>query len=166
MGQESGAMGRPRVAREWWLAVLLLAILSLAANKALGQSAKPAMTVPEIRACICQEQKIGFLRAATADKDAAYHKRQDQVNGLTAQINQMTATMNPTDNLAQDQLSELIELRARVQRQIRDTTLPELQQSTNVLNLAVQSYNTICADRTIYDVDDVEARKNLTCPKP
>ena len=159
-------MGRPRVARVWWLAALPLAVLFMTANKAMGQPAKPAMTVPEIRACICQEQKIGILRAATADKDATYRKRQDQVNGLTAQINQMTATMNPTDNLAQDQLSELIGLRARVQRQIRDTTLPDLQRSTNVLNLAVQSYNTICADRTIYDVDDVEARKNLSCPKP
>jgi len=159
-------MSRSRMARGWWVAALLLAVPSLAANMAMGQSAKPAMTVPEIRACICQEQKIATLRAATADKDATYRKRQDQVNGLTAQINQMTATMNPTDNLAQDQLSELIELRARVQRQIRDTTLPELQRSTNVLNLAVQSYNTICADRTIYDVDDVEARKNLSCPKP
>ena len=48
-------MSRSRMARGWWVAALLLAVPSLAANMAMGQSAKPAMTVPEIRACICQE---------------------------------------------------------------------------------------------------------------
>jgi hypothetical protein len=132
---------------------------------AFAQSA-PALTVPQIRSCICQEQKIESLRAVTASKDAAYRDRNNQVKDLTTQINQMTATMNTTDTLAQDQLSELIDLRARVQQQVRENALPALQQATNALNREVQSYNGACANRTIYDTDDVEAHKNLSCPAP
>ena len=155
-------MGASRNSAIWWLAALVVAGLSTAAP-AMAQT---ALTVPQIRACLCQEQKIATLRALTADKDAAYKDRQSQSKGLTAQINQMTATMNPTDSLAQDQLSELIDLRARVQQQIRENALPALQQATNALNLEVQSYNGTCANKTIYDTDDVEAHKNLVCPKP
>lgn len=147
---------------KWWLAALVLAGLSMAAP-AMAQT---ALTVPQIRACLCQEQKIAALRATTAGKDADYKDRTEQSKGLTTQINQMTATMNPTDTMAQDQLSELIDLRARVQQQIREKALPALQQATAALNLEVQSYNGTCANKTIYDTDDVEAHKNLVCPKP
>lgn len=144
------------------------AALALAGSMALAapvwaQSA-PTLTVPQIRACICQEQRIASLRAVTAQKDADYRSRNDQVKDLTTQINQMSATMSPTDTLAQDQLSELIDLRARVQRQIIETALPALQGATNALNAQVQNYNLNCANRTIYDTDDVEAHKNLSCP--
>lgn len=158
-----GEMGKPAGR---WLAVLVLLGLSMTAPVAIAQTPQPALTVNEIRACLCEEQKIAALRAATADKDAAYKDRTEQSKRLTAQINQMTATMSPTDTLAQDQLSELIDLRARVQHQIRDNALPALQQATNALNLEVQKYNASCANRTIYDTDDVEAHKNLMCPKP
>ena len=159
-------MGGMSRSGKWGLAALILAGSSIYAQMAIAQSAQSALTVPEIRACICQEQKIAAMRAATADKNAAYRQRNEQVKGLTAQINQMTATMNPTDSLAQDQLSELIDLRTRVQQRIRENALPALQQATKALNLEVQSYNSICANRTIYDTDDVEAHKNLSCAKP
>ena len=155
-------MGRSGGSTRWWPAALAVAGLSVAAP-AMAQT---ALSVPQIRACLCQEQKIATLRATTAAKDAAYKDRTEQSKGLTTQINQMTATMNPTDTLAQDQLSELIDLRARVQQHIRDNAVPALQQATNALNLEVQSYNATCANKTIYDTDDVEAHKNLVCPKP
>jgi hypothetical protein len=149
--------------RVWQRTGLALASLLIFTIPALAQSAA-ALTVPQIRVCICQEQKIASLRAVTASKDAAYRDRNNQVKDLTTQINQMTATMNSTDTLAQDQLSELIDLRARVQQQVRENALPALQQATNALNREVQSYNAGCANRTIYDTDDVEAHKNLSCP--
>jgi hypothetical protein len=150
-------------AKAGFAAALILAGSIVFAGPLMAQSA-PALTVPQIRACICQEQRIASLRTVTAEKDAAYRSRNDQVRDLTNQINQMTATMNPTETLAQDQLSELIDLRARVQRQIRENALPALQQATNALNAQVQGYNLNCANRTIYDTDDVEAHKNLNCP--
>jgi hypothetical protein len=159
-------MGGTRQWGKWWLAALVLAVPLLPTPVANAQSAMPVLTVPEIRACVCQEQKIAGLRATRADKEAAYKERTDQVKGLTAQIDQMTATMSPTDTLAQDQLRELIDLRARVQQQIRENALPAFQQATNALNREVQSYNGACANRTVYDTDDVEARKTLSCPKP
>jgi len=145
-----------------------LAIVAVGCGWAFRQSAEaqsaPVLTVPEIRACLCQEQRISSLRAITAQKDADYKGRQRQAQDLSNQIARMQATMDPTDTLAQDQLSELIDLRARVQQQIRENALPALQQATNALNAQVQSYNAACAERTIYDTDDVEARKNLNCP--
>ncbi len=146
-------------------AMLILAGSVIFAGPLMAQSAPaPALTVPQLRACICQEQQIASLRAVTAQRDATYRSRNDQVKDLTNQINQMTATMSPTDTMAQDQLSELIDLRARVQQQIRDNALPALQQATNALNFQVRNYNLNCANRTIYDTDDVEAHKNLVCP--
>ena len=159
----NGSVRTGMFAKAGFAAALILAGSIVFAGPLMAQSA-PALTVPQIRACICQEQRIASLRTVTAEKDAAYRSRNDQVRDLTNQINQMTATMNPTDTLAQDQLSELIDLRARVQRQIRENALPALQQATNALNAQVQGYNLNCANRTIYDTDDVEAHKNLNCP--
>ena len=158
----NGSVRAGMFAKAGFAAALILAGSIVFAGPLIAQSA--ALTVPQIRACICQEQRIASLRTVTAEKDAAYRSRNDQVRDLTNQINQMTATMNPTDTLAQDQLSELIDLRARVQRQIRENALPALQQATNALNAQVQGYNLNCANRTIYDTDDVEAHKNLNCP--
>ncbi len=154
-----------RAIRPAGLSIAVLAGLWLCPHSAWAQSA-PALTVPEIRSCICQEQRISSLRGITAQKDADYKSRQAQSKDLTAQIDKMRATMNPEDTMAQDQLGELIDLRARVQQQIRENALPALQQATNALNAQVQSYNASCANRTIYDSDDVTARQNLVCPAP
>ncbi len=158
-------MHQLRHAAGWWLPGLLLAASPLLSLSATAQSAKPALTVPEIRACTCQERKIELMRAQTADKNAAYKDRLAQVKRLTDQINQLSATMSPEDSLAQDQLGELIDLRSRVQQQVRESALPALQRSTNALNAEVNAYNSNCADRTIFQTDDTEAQQNLSCPK-
>ena len=154
-----------RAIRQAGLCALMLAGFAALPQAARAQSA-PVLTVPEIRSCICQEQRISSLRNVTAQKDADYKSRQAQSKDLSTQIDKMRATMDPTDTMAQDQLSELIDLRARVQQQIRETALPALQQATNALNAQVQSYNAACANRTIYDSDDVTAHQNLVCPAP
>ena len=154
-----------RAIRPAGLCFAMLAGLWVFPQAARAQSA-PVLTVPEIRSCICQEQRISSLRNVTAQKDADYKSRQAQSKDLTTQIDKMRATMDPTDTMAQDQLSELIDLRARVQQQIRENALPALQQATNALNVQVQNYNASCANRTIYDSDDVTARQNLVCPAP
>jgi hypothetical protein len=145
-----------------WLTAVAIGCVWVSRQSAEAQSA-PVLTVPQIRACLCQEQRISSLRAITAQKDADYKSRQQQSKDLSSQIDKMQATMDPSDSMAQDQLTELIDLRARVQQQIRENALPALQQATNALNAQVQSYNAACANRTIYDTDDVEARKNLSC---
>jgi hypothetical protein len=143
--------------------VLLLALSPASVRQAAAQA---ALTVPEIQSCMCEEQKIELMRGQRQKTQDFYDDRQAQVKRLTAQINQMSATMDPNDSMAQDQLSELIDLRTRVQQGIRQKALPDLQQSTNVLNAEVIKYNGQCANRTIYDVDEAAAKKDLICPRP
>jgi hypothetical protein len=78
----------------------------------------------------------------------------------------MQATMDPNDASAQDQLGELMDLRARVEQQLYENALPRLQKSTRDLNNEVADYNSKCVGRPIYDADQAAASKDLVCPKP
>ena len=49
-------MGGTRQWGKWWLAALVLAVPLLPTPVAHAQPANPVLTVPEIRACVCQEK--------------------------------------------------------------------------------------------------------------
>jgi len=146
--------------------LLALGLLVLFARPAVAQSSGQALTVDQVRACICEKETIGLLREKLADSQSAYEDRNAQIRHLTQQIDQMQATMDPADASAQDQLSELMDLRARVEQQLNENALPRLQQSTRDLNNEVADYNSKCANRPIYDADQAAANTNLVCPKP
>lgn len=150
--------------RSWGL--LAVGLLALFAQPARAQSQGPALTVDQIRACVCEKEMIGLLREKLADSQSAYEDRNAQIQHLTQQINQMQATADPADASAQDQLSELMNLRARVEQQLNETALPALQKSTRDFNNEVADYNSKCANRPMYDADQAAANTNLVCPKP
>ena len=127
-------------------------------------AAQQAMTVPELRACACEGQTLATLRQRNDAARALYDERTQREQRLTQQIDQLQATMTPGDLSAQDQLRELLDLRARVAQERRDNALPAWQQSTRRLNEVVADYNAKCANRPIYKTDDEEARKGLVCP--
>jgi hypothetical protein len=141
------------------------AILLLAA--ALGPrpaAAQQALTVDEIRACACEEQTMAELRQRNDAAKAVYDDRVQHEQRLTQQIDQLRFSMDPNDLAAQDQLRELIDLRARVAQDRRDSALPGWQEATRRLNTVVADYNAKCANHPVFKTDDEVARKNLVCP--
>jgi uncharacterized protein YlxW (UPF0749 family) len=152
--------------RTWAYALLAVGLLVLLSQPARAQSEGPALTVDQIRACVCEKEMIGLLREKLADSQSAYEDRNTQIQHLTQQIDQMQSTADPADASAQDQLTELMDLRARVEQQLNENALPKLQQSTRDLNNEVADYNAKCANRPMYDADQAAANTNLVCPKP
>jgi hypothetical protein len=142
-------------------AMVLTAGVSLPGGSALAQQ---ALTVPEIRACTCEERTMADLRRQNDAAKAIYDERVTREQNLSQQIELLRATMDPNDLMAQDQLRELIDLRARVAQDRRDRALPGWQNAAKRLNTVVMDYNAKCAGRTIYQIDNDEAQKNLICP--
>ena len=165
-GGNTGMSRRAVKGRTWAYTLLATGVLALFAQPARAQSEGPALTVDQIRACICEKETIGLLRGQLADSQSAYDDRNAQIRQLTQKIDQMQETADPADASAQDQLSELMDLRARVEQQLNENALPKLEQSTRDLNNEVADYNSKCANRPMYDADQAAAHTNLVCPKP
>jgi hypothetical protein len=163
----SMGMIRLALARRGCSFVLLgIGLLAALDGPAAAQSASQALTVDQIRACMCEEQTIGRLRQDLATSQAAYDDRNAQIQRLSQKIQMLQATMDPNDTSAQDQLGELIDLRARVEQQLYEQELPRLQKSTRALNGEVADYNGKCVGRPIYETDQAAANKDFSCPKP
>ncbi len=149
----------------WWgvAAIVLLAASPyiLAPGSAAAQQ---ALTIDQIRACACEEQAIAQLRQRNDAAKAVYDDRVQHEQRLTQQIDQLRYSMDPNDLAAQDQLRELLDLRARVAQDRRDTALPGWQQATKRLNSTVADYNANCASHPVFKTDDEAARRNLVCP--
>ncbi len=146
-------------------ATVAMAVGALLCGAALAgpASAQQAMTVPEIRACTCEEQAMATLRQRNDAARAAYDERWQREQNLSRQISQLQATMDPHDLSAQDQLRELIDLRARVAQGRRDA-LPAWQAATTRLNAVVSDYNSKCVGRPMFKMDVEAANQNLVCP--
>jgi chromosome segregation ATPase len=147
-------------------ALLAAGLLVLSVDAARAQSTSQPLSVDQIRACMCERQTIELLRQRLADSQSAYDDRNRQIQHLSQQIDQMQATMDPADASAQDQLSELMDLRARVEQKLNEEDLPKLQRSTRAFNSEVADYNGKCVNRPMYEADQKQAMQNLVCPKP
>ena len=152
--------------RAWPLGLLTFGLLVLHLAPVRAQSSGQPLTVDQIRACMCEKQTIGTLRQRLAETQAAYDDRNGQIQRLSQQIDQMQATMDPSDDMAQEQLDELIGLRARVEQKLYEDALPRLQKATVDFNNEVADYNGKCVNRPMFDTDVTAAKQNLVCPKP
>jgi hypothetical protein len=140
--------------------VFLLAASVLAPRPAAAQQ---ALTVDQVRACLCDQQALTVLRQRVDTAKATYDERTQREQRLSQQIEQMQASVGPNDLSAQDQLRELLDLRGRVSRDRMQTALPAWQQAARNLDAVVQNYNTICT-KPMYKMDVEQAQANLVCP--
>jgi hypothetical protein len=140
--------------------VFLLAASVLAPRPAAAQQ---ALTVDQVRACLCEQQAMTVLRQRYDTAKATYDERTQREEHLTQQIDQMQASIGPNDLSAQDQLRELLDLRGRVSRDRYQTALPAWQQATRDLDAVVADYNAKCLG-PIYTMDVKKAQANLVCP--
>lgn len=148
------------------VALLACGILVLVMQPARAQSSGQSLSVDQIRACMCEKDTLDRLRQGLVRKQAAYDDRNRQIQHLSQQIDQIQATMDPSDASAQDQVDELIALRARVEQKLIEEDLPNLQKATLDLNNEVADYNAKCANRPMFDTDVKAAKQDLVCPKP
>lgn len=139
-------------------------ILSLGLG--LPAPAQTALTVDEIRDCLCREQALQTLRGQTDGQRLRYNDAQAELKSLEDQIANMRKTMNPDDELSVQILVEMVHRRDALNAQLRDTVGPETQAAVAKLNQAVSEYNGRCAQRTMLKIDVEAASRNLICPKP
>ena len=126
--------------------------------------AADAMTVDEIRDCMCRERALEGLREETGVEQTKYSDARSQLQGLDAQIANMRKTMSPDDDMSVQILAEMIRQRDALNTQIRTTTYPAAQAAVSKLNAAVAEYNQRCTQRAMLKTDVDNASRNLTCP--
>jgi len=155
---------RPVVWRLLMAAGLLATGTLPAGHGALAQNAAP-ITLDQLRACLCTERAIDELRPESQSRQSSYDQHIEQDRNLTQQIDKLRATMHPDDMSAEDQLREMIDMRARLRGQIHDE-FPALVAVNKKLNAQVTAYNAQCTNRPIYRADEAAASQNLVCQKP
>jgi len=140
------------------LAAALLSLLP--ASPARAQ----ALSVEQVRDCICREQQVKGLREAVAEKRAAYDAAKSRLEALERDIDNSRRTMNPNDNIQVQLLAEQIQQRDAVRTSIQQTEYPALQAPLSRLNAAVAEYNQLCAERPMRKIDVEAAQVGLQCP--
>jgi hypothetical protein len=125
--------------------------------------AQQALTVDEVRACLCEDQLLSVLRQRNATAKARFDELTQRDNAMSQQIDQLQNSVIQGDLAAQDQLRELIDRRTQIS-QDRRVALSAWQAAAQNLNATVQDYNAKCTTRPMFQGDVDQAKQNLTCP--
>jgi hypothetical protein len=139
----------------------LFLTMAVAQGRALADS---AMTVDEIRDCMCREQALQNLRQETGVQQTRYNDARAQLQSLETQIANMRKTMNPSDDVSVQIMSEMIRQRDTLTNQIRTAVYPQTQAAVAKLNAVVADYNQRCTQRPMLKTDVDNASKSLACP--
>jgi hypothetical protein len=132
----------------------------------LPAMAQTALTVDEIRDCLCREQALKTLRGQTDGQRLRFNDAMAALKGLDDQIANMRRTMNPDDELSVQIMVEMIHRRDALSAELHDKVGPETQAAVAKLNQAVADYNERCAQKTMLKMDVETASRNLVCPVP
>jgi hypothetical protein len=151
------------IAKAGFAAAVPMVFLVAASVLSPRPAAAQALTVEQVRTCLCEQQAITVLHQRVDTAKATYDERTQREQRLSQQIEQMQGSIGPNDLSAQDQLRELLDLRGRVSRDRMQTALPAWQQSVRNLNIVVQDYNANCL-KPIYTMDVKKAQASLSCP--
>lgn len=144
------------------LATFLLGGFALSAE---AQS-KGALTVDEIRGCLCMDQELAAKRNDIQTRRAMLDERNAQLAALSSQIAQRRAGLDPMDTVGQDLLKNYINQENALRDLIQSDTRPALNQSVAEYNALAALYTTECANRPRYKLDADQAAKDLVCPMP
>ncbi|TDQ83057.1 hypothetical protein A8950_1339 [Dongia mobilis] len=144
---------------------VMAAVLGIAAVPAMAQS-KGALTVEEIRGCICMDLELAAKRTEIETRRAMLDERGAQLAALSAQIVERRRTLDPQDLTGQEILKGLINQENALRDLIQSDTRPALNQAVSEYNALAALYTTECANRPRYKVDVDQANKDLVCPLP
>lgn len=141
-------------------------LLGGAAGTAAAQSAGTAVTVDEMRGCLCMEQELDARRADVGTRRAMLDERSAQLTAISAQIQARRASLNPEDLIGQQMLKNLMSQESALRDLIQSDTRPAVNQSVSEYNALLSLYNTECLSRPRFKADADLAAKDLVCPMP
>lgn len=149
-------------------AASLLSALLMSGSVALAQSAPsgPALSVEELKTCLCQEPQLESMRKEVATRRAMLDERQAQLNALEAQIADRRKTLDPNDVIGQELLKNTMAQAAGLRDLIQSDTRLSLNQAVSEYNALAAKYTETCVNRPRYAYDVDMAKKNLVCPLP
>lgn len=146
----------------------LVSALVMTGGVALAQNAAsgPALSVEELKGCLCQEPQLEAMRKEIATRRAMLDERQAQLNMLDAQIAERRKTLDPNDVIGQELLKNTMAQAAALRDLIQSDTRLSLNQAVGEYNAAAAKYTETCVNRPRYAYDVDMAKKNLVCPLP
>jgi hypothetical protein len=152
-------------------AASLLTLLVMGSVTAMAQNATPlpsgpALTVEELKGCLCEEPQLEAARKEIATRRAMLNERQAQLTALDAQIAERRKTLDPNDLIGQELLKNSMAQSAALRDLIQSDTRPALNQSVTDYNALAAKYTETCVNRPRYAYDVDAAKKNLVCPLP
>jgi hypothetical protein len=148
-----------------------LILVTAPAAAALAQNATPipsgpALTVEELKTCLCQEPKLEEARQDIATRRAILNERQAQLTALDAQIADRRKTIDPNDVIGQELLKNSMAQAAALRDLIQSDVRLSLNNAVTDYNTLAASYTATCVNRPRYAFDVDQARKDLVCPMP
>lgn len=137
-----------------------------AAGQTVGQTTGPAMTVDEIRRCLCQKQAMEQRQDAVDTQGALLDERQQELASLDAEIKRQAAALPGEDVVGQQVLQDLIHQQMALRNLIQLEIRPSYNRSLGELRQIIEAYNADCTGRPRYAFDVQQAEKDLVCPAP
>lgn len=137
--------------------------LTTGASPAAAQELEPALTVEELRYCLCLEQEMAEKRAELDLRHGILKERENELERLGMEIEMTRASMDPADAEAGENLKMLIQRQQSLRELLRRDIVQSYQDSVRRYNEALTAYNDTCANRRIYKPDVEKARQNLEC---
>jgi ABC-type dipeptide/oligopeptide/nickel transport system ATPase component len=134
----------------------------------LAQSASgnTALSVAEIRECLCLDQQMTFYHQDLDLKQDLLNERQQELANIDQQVQEQRAALDPTDRVGQQVLKDLMAQQQGLRDQLQHDLRPAYNTEVNQLNAMVSKYNGHCVNRQRYTVDVKAAQEDLQCPKP
>lgn len=151
--------------------VSVLILLSGESLPARAQDAEsipsgPALSVEELRGCLCQEPRLEAARQDIATRRAILDERQAQLTALDAQIAERRKTLDPNDVIGQELLKGSMAQAAALRDLIQSDVRLSLNQAVSDYNAMAAEYTETCVARPRYVFDVDQAKKDLVCPVP
>lgn len=126
----------------------------------------PALTVDEIKECLCMEPRLKSDRDEMSIRQNMLGERQQQLAAVDAQLKAQRQALDPNDLVGQQVLKDLIDQQLSLRDLIQSDLRPAYNQAVGAYNELVGAYNAKCAARPRYAIDVNEAQKSLSCPAP
>lgn len=148
------------------LAGMVTAAISGPLQLAQSADGNTALSVTEIRECLCMDQQMSFYHQDLDLKQDLLNERQQELANIDQQMQEQRAALAPEDRVGQQVLKDLM----AQQQSLRDLLQKELRPAYNAevgqLNAMVSKYNGQCVNRQRYTMDIKTAQQDLQCPKP
>lgn len=151
------------LARALLPAALALGLCAAAVPAGADQIA-PALSLDEVRICVCLEQALKSRQAEMELRQGILRERENELERLGMEIQVRRASMNPEDQQAIDELKARIDQQNSLRLLMSRDIVPSYQGSVSAYNRTAAAYNESCANRRIYTPDVDKVKQNLQCP--